>query len=418
MKPQVLGCNPPSALLDLATKLRLAACAGSSASRDALHTPGTHFQGLRCHLGMLVSIPTEERNAGTPTLSRRRPQHSRSCKAKNMSRIIRRTWVSPFGWVSPSEAYEAELFFETLTGRPARRRLAVDPHVSTRPGPGHAGETFEYADNNSAELSTSELRARRRELVRQVSATDLDWVQIPLDGGYSIRICAPVRKGDLYVPVTSGETFAFARRFGAFPLSRAVFDQAHNARQMGDKPKSPSNLLDFVTYSQRMRRSFGDYYGVTILSGAHKLWVVSSLGRIVNYGFHRRPIRGEPFRGGSYLDRNRFNVIQGLGTWHANQPGHWDYSQMLQLMKDLKDPAGRPVDLRRALLDGHPAVWDEPRKPIAAQLPAEGAGEHDEAYGRESAPVLATPYIRPRRQEVAMSADRQAALSTSQSQRT
>ena len=285
-----------------------------------------------------------------------------------MVRTFRQRGVTPFEWVSESEAKEAELFFEELIGRSNSAYPAEvwDPYIL--PTDRIYGES-----DYSAEITSRELRTRRRELLGQVTANDLDWIRIPLFGGHSIQICAPVRKNNLYVPVTAGETFRFARRFGAFPLSRAVFDQAHNARQMGEKPKSPSNLLDFVTYSQRMQTSFGDYYGVTILSGAHKLWVVSSLGTIVNYGFHRRPISGEPFRGGRYLDRNRFNVVQGLGSWHANQPGHWDYSQMLQLMKDLRDPDGRSMNLRRALLDGHPAVWDEPHKPSPSQLPAEDA---------------------------------------------
>ncbi|MEJ2457644.1 MAG: peptidoglycan recognition family protein [Novosphingobium sp.] len=287
-----------------------------------------------------------------------------------MGRTYRQQGVTPFGWISEAEALEAELFFEELVGRPTADRQAGVGDRYIFPGDHIFGES-----GDRAEFTSRELRARRKELVGRVRASDLDWIRIPLSGGHSIEVCAPVRKSNLYVPVTAGETYRLARRFGVFPLSRAVFDQAHNARQMGAKPKSPSNLLDFITYSQRMRESFGDYYGVTILSGAHKLWVVSSLGTIVNYGFHRRPIAGEPFRGGRYLDRNRFNVVQGLGTWHANQPGHWDYSQMLQFMKNLRDPNGRSMDLRQSLLDGHPAVWDEPRKPSPSQLPAEDAPE-------------------------------------------
>jgi hypothetical protein len=223
----------------------------------------------------------------------------------------------------------------------------------------------------TGEDASDELRRRRRALVDSLSASDLQWIDVSLADGYTIKVCAPVRKNDFYVPVTAPETFSLSRRFGGYPLSRAVFDQLHNAYQLADKPRSPDNLLDFELYSRRMKEAFGDYYGVTMWSGAHKLWVVSSRGKIINYGFHKRRARGERFRGGRYLDSSRFTLIQGLGAGHATQVGHWDYSQLLQIMKDLRDSSGRAVDLRRALLDGLLAIWDEATKITAANLPAE-----------------------------------------------
>jgi hypothetical protein len=242
------------------------------------------------------------------------------------------------------------------------RRL---PDLLARP-PAQVG-----APASATEDASDELRTRRRALVGSLSESDLQWIDVSLADGYTIKVCAPVRKNDFYVPVTGPETFTLSRRFGGYPLSRAVFDQLHNAYQLADKPRSPDNLLDFELYSRRMKEAFGDYYGVTMCSGAHKLWVVSTRGTIINYGFHKRRARGEPFRGGRYLDSSRFTLIQGLGAAHATHVGHWDYSQLLQIMKDLRDSSGRAVDLRRALLDGLPAIWDEATKIPAANLPPE-----------------------------------------------
>lgn len=107
-------------------------------------------------------------------------------------------------------------------------------------------------------------------------------------------------------------------------------------------------------------------YGYALSSGAHKLWVISSRGRTINYGFYIRRVASDPIRCGPYLDA-QYNVIQSLGARHDD--AHWDYSQLLQFMSGLKDPGGQAVDLRRALLDKHPAVWDEAQPPAAGSLP-------------------------------------------------
>jgi hypothetical protein len=144
-------------------------------------------------------------------------------------------------------------------------------------------------------------------------------------------------------------------------------DQVHNATTHVAKPASPTNLYDFVTYSQRLDpTAYGTQYGYALASGAHKLWVVSSRGATINYGFYIPRTAADPVRCGPTLDR-RYNVIQSLGARH--NAAHWDYSQLLQFMTGLRNSAGQRMDLRQALLDRHPAVWDETAPPAAAGLP-------------------------------------------------
>jgi hypothetical protein len=85
-----------------------------------------------------------------------------------------------------------------------------------------------------------------------------------------------------------------------------------------------------------------------------------------NYGFFHKGRRPDYAQGnhGPYL-YSEYSVINGLIRAH-NWKSHWDYSQLLQLMKDLREK-GNPLNLRQAILDKHPAVWDE-SLPFPARL--------------------------------------------------
>lgn len=56
-----------------------------------------------------------------------------------------------------------------------------------------------------------------------------------------------------------------------------------------------------------------------------------------------------------------------MGNAHAGN--HWDYSQLLQIMRNFKDPSNPGLDLKTALLQGHPALWDEGAALSADQMP-------------------------------------------------
>ena len=256
---------------------------------------------------------------------------------------------------------------ESARGRPVvqriadRRRNMASGTMVMRPVTSPWGETEQFDEATDAEL-----QRQRTTLVGNITRSDLYWHEVSLEGGYRILVSSPVMKDDLFVPVTAKETMTLARRFEVFPLTRAVMDQAHNGAVQVGKPQSP-RLFDFVTYSARLKpTAYYQQFGYTLTSGAHKLWVISSRGPVINYGFYIPRVRGEMVRCGPRLD-SRLNVIQSLGARHNG--AHWDYSQLLQFMSRLLDPDGQPVNLRQALLDKHPAVWDEAQPPAAGSLP-------------------------------------------------
>lgn len=229
------------------------------------------------------------------------------------------------------------------------------------------GAGAEDAGEDFTEDTDAQLTQRRTTLVAGITGADLYWHDVPLRDGFKIKVSSPVFKDGVFVPVTAAETMALARRLQVFPLSRAVMDQAHNFANQVPKPASPDSLYDYVTYTQRLRATpYVTQYGYALSSGAHKLWVVSARGPVINYGFYIPRARGELVRCGPNLDPKQ-NVIQGLGAAHNAQ--HWDYSQLLQFMSNLRDASGQAVDLRQALLDKNPAVWDEAAPPAAASLP-------------------------------------------------
>src|SRR6266542_645258 len=250
-----------------------------------------------------------------------------------------------------------------------------------------------------------ELAILRTTLLSRLTASDLYWIDVPLRGGLTIKVCSPVRvrvtaqdlqpvakyldgpapDGPfyLYPPVNANETSRLALQWNAFPLTRAVFDQAFNVSVYVPRvPWPPQNearrMYDFVGYSQKLhlQMDYPLHHGVRLVAGAHKLWVLSARAPTVNHGFHA-PIKEcakaiKTCVPGPLLDK-RFAAIQDLGTRH--DASHWDYSQLLQFMTDLRDPSGRSVDLRGALLSGHPAIWDEqPALLLEARLPSAATG--------------------------------------------
>jgi hypothetical protein len=251
---------------------------------------------------------------------------------------------------------------------PIAHRL-TDRHGHVAPGIAVLRPAIERAGvvETYGEATDAELRRQRAALVAGITTADFVWHEIQLAGNYRILVTAPLLKDDLFVPVTATESMALARRFEVFPLTRAVMDQAHNQAVKVAKQRTPASLYDFVTYSDRLKATA--YYpqsGAPLASGAHKLWVVSSRGPVINYGFYIRRGAGEMVRCGPRLDR-QYNVIQSLGGRHDGS--HWDYSQLLQFMTRLLDENGQPVDLRQALLNRHPSVWDESQAPPASHLP-------------------------------------------------
>jgi hypothetical protein len=247
-----------------------------------------------------------------------------------------------------------------------------------------------------------------------MSADDLAWHTIKLDmgqatsSGWTVEVCSPVFLDGYYVPVTAADAWKLARSFGAFPLTRAVADQAHNyvlanygsdyaidftpisalPRLPGYKDALNPPLHEFQVYwdssflkpTKYMTDPNVQEKGVDqgpLVSGSHKLWVLSNwrsdyandMPRAVNYGFYAKANSGTKqvkLAGrGPYLDR-KWYADQTLGNKHNSL--HWDYSQLLQLMRNLRiqgqvEPGPKPADMLRSLLKGgNEKLWDEDKK--------------------------------------------------------
>ncbi|MEP6902051.1 MAG: hypothetical protein ABJA66_09890, partial [Actinomycetota bacterium] len=91
----------------------------------------------------------------------------------------------------------------------------------------------------------------------------------------------------------------------------------------------------------------------------------------INHGLY---FKGTP-QPGTLLSSHgsKYKAIQNIGGAHGDD--HWDYSQLLQLMRGVvpipfKDKSGNTtmMDMETALLNGHPSLWDEPQKLTEADL--------------------------------------------------
>lgn len=256
-------------------------------------------------------------------------------------------------------------------------------------------------DRHNRKLTPNERVRKLHELqgllVDSIMVDDLVWGWIGLKMGerrssrtsdYRIEVCQPVRIAGLWVPVTAKQTWDLAYKFRGVhnlrcvPLTRAVFDQYFNAAveektnvDASTVKQDPNKeIFDFELFSSKHRRTSyqaHDGSGAPV-AGGHKLWLVSAHAtnaKPVNYGFHRPGATPDQGKHGSYLFKG-FTAINGLIRAH-DWPHHWDYSQLLQFMRNLKN-GQTPLSLRKILaqrgLDAEEkaalrAVWDEPGAP-------------------------------------------------------
>jgi hypothetical protein len=228
--------------------------------------------------------------------------------------------------------------------------------------------------------SDEKLWVQRDELLKKIDGVSLNWVSVNLkwvdDNKVTqtgkIKVCSPVfvqaadpQTGLLryyYVPVTAAETYWFARHFQAYPLTRSVVRQVHyqTTLQMGRPALDASKPGEGYDLDTSSRFYTSHYYAHNvpnqIVSGGHKLWILSAKRMSINHGFYVQTAPGA----------KTFRVMNDLGAFHDEN--HWDYSQLLQLMKDLtdsnnqpmKDSTGAPLTLLQALKGKHKAIWDEP----------------------------------------------------------
>jgi hypothetical protein len=218
----------------------------------------------------------------------------------------------------------------------------------------------------------------------------LHWFTLELKKGlkaaraeYTVKVCSPVFLAGYFIPVTARETWNLAAKFDVLPLTRAVADQQLN--EAADRsqfiefiPQPPrTHLFAFDEYAEKLKGTkYVSSFGTGPVSGSHKLWLLSAHAtdqKPVNYGFyhHGKRLPGSQGDPGKYL-YSAYSVVNGLIRAHEWNR-HWDYSQLLQFMKDLRDKDDKPLDLRQVLTDNdhsaRPWVWDEPQVLPAARLP-------------------------------------------------
>jgi len=203
---------------------------------------------------------------------------------------------------------------------------------------------------------------KRRQLLDSISRSDLHWTKWPLrdnpkqsmkDAPYTIEVCRPVAKSGFFIPVTADETFCIASKWRLFPLTSAVMDQtAFTSNYVSRKIMSNQvpEIYDFETYSKYLK---GTLYARAVCVGAHKVWVISGKGRRINYGFHFR----EAGRTSNKYYGNGWRVIQSEGSYHEGDQCHWDYSQLLQFMRNLKTKSGKVLDIGSEIKAKNPALW-------------------------------------------------------------
>jgi len=219
-------------------------------------------------------------------------------------------------------------------------------------------------------------------------AADFRWIEVKLPKyEAAIEVCSPVllpatlaqvrsfsqlaaalpaSPGDplrFYVPFTAQETMELAKAHSAWPLTRAVAHQVHASPDVARFPRNQNQsaavsdqAYDFLQCTKYLEDKYVPNHGKKLVSGAHKLWILSNKKYSTNHGFYiDRDAKKGVNPGKASLDP-RFDTIQNLGPEHDEE--HWDYSQLLQLMRNLR-VRGQSLDIGDAVLTGHPAVWDE-----------------------------------------------------------
>jgi hypothetical protein len=233
----------------------------------------------------------------------------------------------------------------------------------------------------------------REELLPRVKTDGLKWHEVDLGFRAKVKVCSPAsvrvtyndvkhhkllfekppfddpeRGFRLFVPVTKLDTWKLAQYFEAYPLTKAVSDRAHNRADTKRDKKAPEYsagirkyCYDFVGYSLTWLNKVGyrHSHNAHLASGAHKLWIMSNTVSARSPDCPGAPPGQDPSVNYGFYDSDK-----ATGVWQSpascHNQDHWDYSQLLQLMTDFR-VNDRPVSMTRALLTGHPAVWDVER---------------------------------------------------------
>lgn len=285
--------------------------------------------------------------------------------------------------------------------------------------------------------TTEGLRELRKTLLDSITESDFFWFPVKLEGALTaagdreqieIEVSNPVKVRRIYLPVTGAETGRMARWLGAYPLTGAVADRLYKAAHKAPY-QNQNELEDYFKSSDYFQSVYWPYENDRLVFGAHKLWLLSNHGRrdvdckpvygkkgeppkrnpalktppsnnpktdqrplvaglqrveacnnepSVNYGFYKQRGKNDvrPNGGGGPALPASVAVVQSLGGKH--DANHWDYSQLLQLMRFKKQPGtndrileyrGEKYSMGMALMAGLPFLWDEPVRLTSDDLP-------------------------------------------------
>jgi hypothetical protein len=229
-----------------------------------------------------------------------------------------------------------------------------------------------------------EVEKRRKALLKkpvEFDQNDFFWAKLDLPGNATIEVSHPYVNQGVFVPIRRDEMWDIAANIECYPLTRAIADLAHYVAicfVAAIEYKWWSDLFDFKGFSNYLftGTSCGRNWGnkQTVISGGQKYWVLSNhLGSknahdraTVNYGFYTKS-KTEGESPGKYLaSLPDWKVKQSLGGGHTGS--HWDYSQLMQFMRNYT-VNGTVRNMRKALLDGDPLLWDESDKLMEKNLP-------------------------------------------------
>jgi hypothetical protein len=217
------------------------------------------------------------------------------------------------------------------------------------------------------------------DLIDNIQPNDFMWAKIDLGGGASVEVSHPYLAKGIFVPVTAKKHWGLAADFHKkghdwYPLTRAVADRAHNQaiqKGMAVTFSGWPTLTDYKGFSKYLLGKYSKFHGLpdAVCSGGHKYWLLSTGPhgikadgtpisapvdkKAINYGFYKMAAR-QGAGPGPYLHA-AWSVEQSLGGRHNAH--HWDYSQLLQFMRNYQ--GGKEKDLRKAIVAGEAAVWDE-----------------------------------------------------------
>ena len=191
------------------------------------------------------------------------------------------------------------------------------------------------------------------------------WADVELDGGLTVcvatdalRARVPEAADPIRLPASYAETIAICRALGCLPPTAAISDATWSAATVRVRPRplvmTAADALQMATVEWTLRHHVAiegqlrerDVRERALIADVGKDWILDpglDVRGAVNYGW--RSLTGAP--------------LQSLG--HQHDAAHWDYSQVLRLVRRTARLDGSEVDLLDVLVQrGLAERWAAP----------------------------------------------------------